>query len=65
MKNEKFCAELCTHFKKTRWNLGARDFQTVLRAVGEIETQDWLQLDEGDPGFQPLTEENISAVIFF
>jgi hypothetical protein len=31
----------------------------VLRAAGETETtqeniQDWLQLDEGDPGFQPL-----------
>jgi hypothetical protein len=28
-------------------------------------TQDWLQLDEGDPGFQLLTEEEIAAVIFF
>jgi hypothetical protein len=30
----------------------------VLRAAGETETtqeniQDWLELDEGDPGFQP------------
>jgi hypothetical protein len=42
----------------------------VLRAAAETETkqediQDWLQLDEGDPGFQLLTEEEISAVIFF
>jgi hypothetical protein len=42
----------------------------VLRAAGEIETTqenilDWLELDEGDPGFQILTEEEISAVIFF
>jgi hypothetical protein len=48
---------------KDTWDLGARqltareDFQTVLRAVGETETtqeniQDWLQLNEGDPGFQ-------------
>jgi hypothetical protein len=42
----------------------------VLRAVGETEAkqeniQDWLQLDEGDPGFQLLTEEEIAAVIFF
>jgi hypothetical protein len=38
----------------------------VLRAAGEAETtQDWLQLDEGDPGFQLLTEEEIAAVIFF
>jgi hypothetical protein len=27
--------------------------------------QDWLELDEGDPGFQPVTEEEIPAVIFF
>jgi hypothetical protein len=43
------------------------DFQTVLRAVGKTETtqeniQDWLELDEGDPGFQRLTKEEISAV---
>jgi hypothetical protein len=42
----------------------------VLRAAGETENmqeniQDWLQLDEGDPGFQLLTEEEIAAVIFF
>jgi hypothetical protein len=41
----------------------------VLRAAGETETtqeniQDWLQLPEGDPGFQLLTEEEIAAVIF-
>jgi hypothetical protein len=40
----------------------------VLRAAGETETtqgniQDWLQLDEGDPGFQLLTEEDISTLI--
>jgi uncharacterized protein YehS (DUF1456 family) len=39
----------------------------VLSAAGETETtqesiQDWLQLDEGDPGFQFLTEKDISAV---
>jgi hypothetical protein len=39
--------------------LEQKDFQTVLRAAGETETtqeniQDWLQLDEGDPGFQRL-----------
>jgi hypothetical protein len=42
----------------------------VLRAAGETETtqeniQDWLQLDEGDPGFQLLTEEEIAAVNLF
>jgi uncharacterized protein YehS (DUF1456 family) len=41
----------------------------VLRAAGETETtqeniQNWLQLDEGEPGFQLLTEEQIAAVIF-
>jgi hypothetical protein len=42
----------------------------VLRAPGETKTlqeniQDWLQLDEGDSGFQLLTEEEIAEVIFF
>jgi hypothetical protein len=42
----------------------------VFRAAGETETtqesiEDWLQLDEGDPGFQLLTEEEVAAVIFF
>jgi hypothetical protein len=42
----------------------------VLRAAGETETtqqsiQDWLKLDEEDPGFQLLTEEEIASVIFF
>jgi hypothetical protein len=41
-----------------------------LWAAGETETtqkniQDWLQLDEGDPEFQLLTEEEIAAVIFY
>jgi hypothetical protein len=39
-----------------------------MRAAGETETtqeniQDWLQLDEGDTGFQLLTEEKITADI--
>jgi hypothetical protein len=42
----------------------------VLWADGGTETtrennQDWLQLDEEEPGFQLLTEEEIAAVIFF
>jgi hypothetical protein len=42
----------------------------VLRAAGETETtqgniQDWLELDEGDPGVQLLTDEEITPVIFF
>jgi hypothetical protein len=39
-----------------------------LWAAGKTETtqesiQDWLELDEEIPGFQLLTEEEISAVI--
>jgi hypothetical protein len=44
--------------------LEQEDFQAVLRAAGETETahiQDWLELDEGDPGFQLMTEEGIAA----
>jgi hypothetical protein len=42
----------------------------VLRAAGETETtreniQDWLQLGEGDTGFQLLTEVEIAAAIVF
>jgi hypothetical protein len=50
--------------------LKLQDFHTESRAAGGIETmqdniQQWLELDEGDPGFQLLTEEEIAAVIFF
>jgi hypothetical protein len=42
----------------------------VLRTAGETETtqdniQEWLELDEGDPGFQLLTGEEFAAVILF
>jgi hypothetical protein len=38
----------------------------VLRAAGETETaQDWLELDEGDPGFQLLKDEEIASDIFY
>jgi hypothetical protein len=41
----------------------------VWRAAGETENtqvniEDWLELDEGDPGFQLLTGK-FSAVIFY
>jgi hypothetical protein len=41
----------------------------VLRAAGETATtkeniQDWLELDEGGPGYQLLAEEEIAAVKF-
>jgi hypothetical protein len=53
--------------RKTDWSTTAF---TLLRAAGQIETkqeniQDWLHLDEGDPTFQLLREEEIAAVIFF
>jgi hypothetical protein len=76
IKNEKFCQQLSTYFKRHMgfrkadesvwlWELEQEDFQTVLRAAGETETtqeniQDWVELDEGDPGFQLLTEEEIA-----
>jgi hypothetical protein len=42
----------------------------VLRAAGETETMqrnipDWLELYEGDPGFQLLTKEETAAMIHF
>jgi hypothetical protein len=41
-----------------------------LRAAEETETtqesiQDGLQLDEGDPGFQLLIEEEMNALLFY
>jgi hypothetical protein len=40
-----------------------------LRAAGGTETmrenfQDWLELDEGDPGFQLVTNKEFAAVIY-
>jgi hypothetical protein len=42
----------------------------VLRAAGETEStqeniEDWLELDEGHPEFQLLTEEEIAVAIYF
>jgi hypothetical protein len=69
------CVDSCVHTLKDTWDLGKEgleqeNFQSVLRAAGETETtqeniQNWLELDEGDPGFQLLIEEEIAAVIFF
>jgi hypothetical protein len=33
--------------------------------VMQENISDWLELDEGDPGFQLLTQEEIAAVIFY
>jgi hypothetical protein len=74
MKNEEFCSQLSTNFKRhvgfrNKKDLGNRTFR-LLRTAGETETmqediQDCVELGEGDPGFQLLTEEEIAAVIFF
>jgi hypothetical protein len=42
----------------------------LLKATEDTETmqeniQDWIELDEGDHGFQLLKEEEITAMIFF
>jgi hypothetical protein len=71
---EKFCSQFSTYTwdlgrqmcHSDSEGLEHKDFQTVLRAAGETETkqeniQDWLELDEGGPGFQLLTEEEIAA----
>jgi hypothetical protein len=59
MKNEKFCSQLGTCFERQVEFRSKRTFQTVLRADGETESKqeiahDWLDVDEGDPGFQLL-----------
>jgi hypothetical protein len=50
--------------------LEQEEFQTVLRAVGETETmqeniQDWLELDEGESGFQLLTGRHFCSDNFY
>jgi hypothetical protein len=60
----------CVHALEDTWDLGARGLSDCVKAVGETETtqeniQDWLELDEGDPGFLLLTEEEIAAMIFY
>jgi hypothetical protein len=72
MKNEKCCSQLSTCFKR-HGSSEQEDFQAVFRAAGEAETtqensQDWLELDEGDPGFQLpvfLYFLNMSSIIIF
>jgi hypothetical protein len=56
-KNEKFWSKFSTeYFKKTCGPQEQEEFQTVLRAAGETETAQENKVDEGDPGFQLLTE---------
>jgi hypothetical protein len=52
------------------WHLGARGLSDCVGGSWRDKlhkkiSQDWLELDEGDPRFQLLTEEEIAAVIFF
>jgi hypothetical protein len=46
------------HRLKDTWDLG--ETETTQESI-----QDWLQLDEVDPAFQLLTEEEIFAMIIF
>lgn len=45
----------------------ATDFLTQLWAAGERVTEEtvdnWLEIDEGDPGYQILTDEEIAASV--
>jgi hypothetical protein len=60
---------------KDTWDLGARGIRARgLSGCVEDSRRDWnharkypryLELDEGDPGFQLLTGEEIAAVIYF
>jgi hypothetical protein len=63
MKNVKFCSQ----YMHT-WDLGARGLsgcvEISLRETRQGNIQDWFQLDEGDPGFQVLTEEEIVVGYF-
>jgi hypothetical protein len=61
----KLLLTLSTYFKRHVGFRSKRTYRLVLRAAGDTETADWLQLDEGDPEFQLLTEEEIAAVILF
>jgi hypothetical protein len=50
------------HTLKYTWCLGTRELSDRVGAVGETETtkgniHDWLEMDEGGPGFQFLTEK--------
>jgi hypothetical protein len=53
--------------------MGFRSKRTFRLCWGQLErlnprkkiSQDWLQLDEGDPGFQLLTQEEFAAVLIF
>jgi hypothetical protein len=45
---------------KDTWDLGASGLSGHAKNI-----QNWLELDEGTPGLQLLTEEEIVTVIFF
>jgi hypothetical protein len=61
---------LSTYYKNKQGVWEQEDFETALRAAGETETtqennKDWLELDQGNRGFQLLTGEEIAVVLFF
>jgi hypothetical protein len=61
-------AQMTAHRERQAYTLQLEpgDFRIVLRASEETKTmqenvQDWLELDEGDPGFQHLVQEAVPA----
>jgi hypothetical protein len=61
MKNEKFCSQLSILYTlKDTWDLGARGLSVCVEDSRRLAVT-----DEGDPGFQLLTEKEIAAVIHF
>jgi hypothetical protein len=67
MKNS---AHSCIHALNNAHNLRARGLLAVFRVAGETETlQDNIQVelepDGADPGYQLLTKEKITAMVFF
>jgi hypothetical protein len=46
------------------WDLGPRGLSSAETETAQHNIIHWLQLDEGDPGFNLLTEEEIAAVVF-
>jgi hypothetical protein len=66
MNYEQFCSQLSTDTLEDTEFRSKRTLRLCLKAAGQTETtQDWLELDEGDPGFQLMTHEEITAVIYF
>jgi hypothetical protein len=69
MKNGKFCSQLSTYFKRHMGFRGKRAFRLCRGQLERLKpckkiSQNLLELNEEDPGFWLLAEEEIAAVIF-